>query len=51
MDEYLELLNELGLTEEDNKDECEDLAHALFADGLLDEDELEETLDRLESIG
>jgi len=34
MDEYLELLNELGITEEDNPDLAAELRQALRADGF-----------------
>ena len=50
MDEYLELMKELGLTEEDNRDEAEDLAVCLFKDGLLNAAELTKIQDRLEVL-
>lgn len=47
MDEYVEYMKELGLTEQDNWDEASELAKALYNEGLLTDAELAVIMDRL----
>ena len=50
MDEYKEYLKEVGITEEDNPDLCLGVASALWADGVLNAEELKTIDERLKEF-